>query len=160
MSTRIVAFAAAALLTCATVWALEKPSGKVCPDPSAPCGTFKSNDLSFPLKNDGKARAEQRSEPFFAVILKTAAPCATSEKERLELQALFPRHKVFANRFGCDDNVENNVSYSNTSEKHGFIAVYAGEDRAAAEQVLATVKATGRFAGANIRRMQVIFNYP
>jgi hypothetical protein len=29
---------------------------------------FKPNDLSFTLPTDGKARAEVRSAPFFAVI--------------------------------------------------------------------------------------------
>jgi len=160
MSARNAALALAAMLACAPASALENPGGKVCPDPQRPCDGFKPHDLSFALVNDGKARAEQRSQPFLAVILKTAAPCATSERERLEIQALLPGHKVFANRFGCDDSMENNVSYANTSPKHGFIAVHAGEERSAAEQVLAAVKATGKFPGANLRRMQVVFAYP
>ena len=160
MSARIGVLALAALLAWAPASARDKTAGKVCPDPQRPCAGFKAHDLSFGLVNDGKARAEQRSPSFFAVILETTPACATREKERLEIQALFAAHKVFTNRFGCDDNPENNVSYTNTSQKHGFIAVHAGDDRAAAEKVLAAAKATGRFPGANLRRMQVVYVYP
>jgi hypothetical protein len=160
MSARNGVLALAALLACSPASAVDKPAGNVCPDPQRPCPGFNAHDLSFGLVNDGKARAEQRSPSFFAVVLKTIDPCATREKERLEIQALFPDRKVFTNRFDCDDNPENNVAYTNTSAKHGFIAVYAGGDRAAADKVLAAVKATGKFPGANLRRMQVVYVYP
>jgi hypothetical protein len=150
----------AALLACASAGAVEKAAGNVCPDPQRPCPGFTEHDLSFGLVSDGKARAEQRSLSFFAVILKTIDPCADREKERREVQALFPDRKVFGNRFDCDENPENNIAYTNTSTKHGFIAVYAGGDRGAAEKVLAAAKATGRFPGANLRRMQVVYVYP
>ena len=112
------------------------------------------------LPTDGKPRAEFRSAPFYAVILRTAARCRVEETERASAQALFPHNKVFAMRFECDDDVENNVTYTNVDAKLAFLAVYAGEDRAAAKKILATVAAGGRFPGANLRRMQVVFVYP
>jgi len=134
--------------------------GKVCGDPARACAGFQENDLSFSLPKDGKAHDETRSAPFFAVILRTAERCSIKEAEQKEAQALFPRNKVFYVRFECDDNVENNVSYTNVNKKFAFLAVYAGEERAAAEQLLAKVKASGRFPGANLRRMQAVFNSP
>jgi hypothetical protein len=38
------------------------------------------------------------------------------------------------------------------------MAVYAGKTRAEANRVLATVRATGRYRTANLRRMYVGFN--
>lgn len=132
----------------------------VCPDPAKPCPGFRRHDLSFPLPRDGVARAEVRSAPFFAVILVSGAPCGFTERERADAQALFPQAKVFNARFGCDGDVENNVSYSGVDPKAGFLAVHAGADRAAGEAMLARVKATGRFPGANVRRMEAVFVYP
>jgi hypothetical protein len=131
-----------------------------CADPAKPCPGFRPHDLSFPLPGDGVARAEVRSASFFAVILVSGAPCRVTERERAEAQALFPGSKVFSARFGCDGDVENNVSYTNVDPKAGFLAVHAGADRAAADAMLARVKATGRFPGANVRRMEVVFVYP
>ena len=132
----------------------------VCPDPAKPCAGFRDHDLSFILPADGKARAEARSAPFFAVMLKTTAPCAEVEAERRELQSLFPRHKVFANRFECDGDAENNVRYTNADPKRGFIAVYGGMTRAEAEALLEKAQALHRFAGANVRRMQAVLVSP
>ena len=98
----------------------------VCPDPAKPCPGFRPHDLSFPLPSDGVARAEVRSAPFFAVILVSGAPCRFTERERAEAQALFPQAKVFNARFGCDGDVENNVSYSGVDPKAGFLAVHGG----------------------------------
>src|SRR5688572_21950238 len=113
------------------------PAAQVCGDPAAPCPGFKPSDLSFPLPSDGKARAEARSAPFFAIILRTAEPCRIKETERLEVQALFPRNKVFTGTFECDGNSENNVTYTNVGAKHGFLAVHAGGNRPAALKLLA-----------------------
>ena len=132
----------------------------VCPDPANPCPGFRAHDLSFELKRDGVARAEQRSAAFFAVILASGKVCGFSERQRAEAQALFPGAKVFSTRFECEGDVENNVSYTNADPKAGFIAVYAGADQGAADAMLARVKATGKFPGANLRRMQVRFVYP
>jgi hypothetical protein len=133
---------------------------RVCFDPARPCPGFKPNDLSFPLATDGKARADQRSAPFFAVMLKPAKRCAVKGAEAAEIQALFPDRKVFYSRFECDGDVESNVSYSNVDPKTGFIAVYAGESRGTANEALARVKSLNRFPGANLRSLQVIYNSP
>jgi len=128
----------------------------VCPDPAHPCPGFKPHDLSFPLPKDGVPRAELRSAPFFAVLLRTLPPCAVTEPERLEAQKLFPRNKVFATRFQCDGDVENNVTYTSVAPDHGFLAVYAGPTQPEARAFLAEVKRTAKFPGANLRKMQVV----
>ena len=141
--------------------AAAAPLQPVCPDPDAPpCGSFKPHDLSFRLPNDEVARAEVRSASFYAVILKSGARCKFTEAERLEAQKHFPTQKVFSTQFGCNDDHENNVTYTNVDPRAGFIAVYAGPDRKLAERALAHVKALGKFPGANLRQMQVVFVYP
>ena len=82
------------------------------------------------------------------------------EKERAEIQALFPSNKVFAPLTSCDDDPEDTIFYTNVNAKVGFIAVYAGDSQEQAQQFLATVKQTGRFPGANLRRMQAVLGYP
>jgi hypothetical protein len=134
--------------------------GKVQPDPAKSCMGFKPHELCFETPKDEIARAEYLSEPFYAIILKTAERCTISEKERLQAQSLFPRAKVFSMRFYCGENIEENISYTNVNDKFGFLAVYAGPGLKEAESRLAEVKATGRFPGANIRRMQVMLVYP
>jgi hypothetical protein len=78
-----------------------------------------------------------------------AAPCPQSGTKQL-----FPKAKVFSMRFSCDDDVEENLTYTNVNDKFGFLAVYAGLTMKEAKARLAEVKATGKFAGANIRKMQ------
>jgi hypothetical protein len=136
--------------------------GKIQPDPSTPCrgGNFKPHELCFETPKDGKARAEYLSEPFYAIILKTAERCAITEKERLQTQDLFPRNKVFSMRFYCDENIEENISYTNVNDKFGFLAVYAGRTLQEANARLAEIKAAGRFPGANVRKMQAKLVYP
>jgi hypothetical protein len=132
----------------------------VCADPAKPCDGFRANDLSFALPRDGVARGEVRSASFYAVVLVSGKRCSLTEAQRLEAQAMFPGSKVFSARFGCDDDPENNVSYTNVDPEAGFLAVHAGADRPAAQAMLERVKASGRFPGANIRRMQAVFVYP
>ena len=151
---------ACALAIAALVPAARAEGPRVCFEPARPCAGFAANDLSFPLAADGKARAQQRSAPFFAVVLRTTRRCEVKSAEADEIQALFPDRKVFYSRFECDDRAENNVSYSNVEPKAGFIALYAGEGRAVAGETLARVKATQRFPGANLRSVQVIYNSP
>ena len=153
----ILAVIASILLAAALA---AEPATPVCADPARPCPGFKAHDLSFPLPRDGKARAEARSAPFYAVILRSAPRCRIAEAERTEAQRQFPDSKVFNARFGCDDDAENNVSYTNVDPKAGFLAVHAGADRAAGEAMLARVKAAGRYPGANLRRMQAVFVHP
>jgi len=139
--------------------ASQRP-GRVCPDPAHPCRGFRAHDLSFVLPGDGVASAEARSDSFYAVILRSGAHCSIRERDRVAAQRLFPGRKVFSQRFECDDDVENNVFYTGTRPSLAFLAVYAGATRAQATATLAAVTRTGRFPGANLRRMQVVFVYP
>ena len=137
--------------------------GPVCPDPAKPCthtgGPFKPNELSFrapvPFRFD---RGEDHSQPFYAVILRSGPLCGIEEARRLEVQALFPKRKVFVHRFFCED-FGDKVTYTNVDRKHGFIAVYAGATEAEARKFLGEVVASGRFPDANLRRMQVVVRW-
>jgi hypothetical protein len=142
-----------------TAAAFADSQGKVQPDPKRSCPGFKPHELCFETPKDGIARVEYLSEPFYAVILKTTEPCAVTEEERLQAQALFPRSKVFSMRFQCEDNIEENISYTNVDAKFGFLAVHAGATLEEARKRLAEVNATGRFPGANIRKMQAKLAY-
>ena len=63
------------------------------------------------------ARDEFRSAPFYAVILKTTEPCGAKEKERAEIQALFPGNKVFSPLTSCDQDPEDTIWYTNVNRK-------------------------------------------
>ena len=153
--------AAAIVFSLASV-AFADTLGKVRPDPANSCNEqgFKPHELCFETPKDEIARAEYLSEPFYAVILKTTEPCTITEDERLQAQRLFPRGKVFSMRFYCDENIEENISYTNVNDKFGFLAVYAGQTMKEAKARLEEVKATGKFHGANIRKMQARFVFP
>ncbi|MFL5540556.1 MAG: hypothetical protein ACJ8J0_16315 [Longimicrobiaceae bacterium] len=140
--------------------AASQRAGSLCPDPAHPCSGFRAHDLSFVLPRGGVARAEARSNTFYAVILRSGARCSIPERDRVSAQRLFPARKVFSQRFECDDDVENNVSYTAVNPSRAFLAVYAGLTRSQANATLAAVTRTGRFPGANLRRMQVVYNYP
>ncbi len=138
------------------------PKGTVCGDPTLACQTgdltFAPHDLSFRLP----ARAViWESETFYAVILQSLRAANDDcqkfvpEDARQAAQALFPHNKVFTDR-GCGEPGE--TYYTGTQPGARFMAVYAGRTRAEAEQLLAQVKATGKFAGANLRRMSIGFN--
>jgi hypothetical protein len=149
-----------ALALCPAEPVLADSQGRVHSEPGASCRGFKPHHLCFNLPDDGVARAEYSSEPFYAVILKSTARCGFSEKERLSIQAHFPRNKVFAESFQCNDDVEESVRYTNVNGKFGFLAVHAGATLKEANERLAQVKTTGRFPGANMRRMQAVFVFP
>jgi len=134
--------------------------GVICGNPNIPCrtsATFPPNDLPFriPAKTN-----IYDTDLFYAVILKSVSVpdenCDTfiPESDRLAAQALFPEHKVFSSR--CAD--PGGLSYTNTSPKARFIAVYAGMTLAEANKMLATVKATGKYPAASMRRMRAAFN--
>ena len=132
----------------------------ICPDPTIPCPTsyeFKPHQMPFRLPANAVI---WETEAFYAIILRSVPnpndDCAliVPEDERLETQKLFPRHKVFATR--CYDVEE--LYYTNTARGQQFMAVYAGRTRAQANQMLAKVKATGKFKGANLRLMRSGFN--
>lgn len=133
--------------------------GSICGDPT-PCktsGSFQPNDLQFRIPEKSVI---YDTELFYAVILKSVSVpddnCGTfvPESDRLEAQSLFSDRKVFSSR--CAE--PGGISYSNTSPKAQFMAVYAGLTLADASSMLAKVKATGKFPGANIRRMRAAFN--
>lgn len=136
--------------------------GRTCPDPAHPCALggerFKANELSFeaPLKF-AFDRGEDRSAPFFAVILKSAPRCSLAEEQRLRIQALFPRNKVFLHRYLCEDFADK-VTYTNVDRKRDFIAVHAGATETQARAFLAKARAAG-FPDANPRRMQVVVTW-
>ena len=73
--------------------------GEVCPDPDRPCPGFKPNELSFKIAKPFKFdRGRDKSQPFYAVILKSAPICSINDEERLRAQKVFPRAKVFLHR--------------------------------------------------------------
>lgn len=134
--------------------------GNVQGDPRVPCEGTKPHELCFAKPTDGIARAEYLSEPFYAVILKTATRCTVAEKERADVQALFPANKVFSMRFYCDEDVEEAISYTNVNDQFAFLAVHAGASKADGNKMLEAVRASGRFPGANVRKMQAKLVYP
>ena len=136
--------------------------GAVCGDPTRPCRTggyeFKPWELPFSISRNAVL---WESEQFYAVILKSVrdervdGTVFVPEEERLAAQQLFPRNKVFASR-GVSEPGE--IYYSNVDGAYQIMAVYAGRTRAEAQATLAKVKATGKFPGANLRRMHIGFN--
>jgi hypothetical protein len=138
----------------------QRPRGSICGNPRITCrttATFNPNDLPF--------RVPQNSvifdtELFYAVVLKSVTTTEDNcnvfvpESERLQTQLLFPDRKVFSSR--CVD-IEN-LFYTNIDPKFRIMAVYGGNTLPEAKRVLATVKASGRFPGAYIRRMRTGFN--
>jgi hypothetical protein len=132
----------------------------ICGNPQVPCktiATFQPNDLPFRVP---KNAVIVDTELFYAIILKSVGvgeqdcDVFVPEKERRQTQALFPDHKVFASR--CAD--PETLFYTGMSPKHRFMAVYAGTTLAEAKRMLGVVRATGKFPGANIRRMRTGFN--
>jgi hypothetical protein len=132
----------------------------VCGNPKLACpsqATFEPYDLPFRVPRNAVI---WESEFFYAVILKSInAPddncdVRISESERLAAQQLFPDRKVFASR--CTD--AGTLFYTNTRANTRLLAVYAGSTLAEANRTLAAVKATGKFPGANVRRMRAGFN--
>lgn len=138
--------------------------GKICGNPQEKCRTgdviFQAHEIPFELFAS-KNTVIVESEPFYAIVLKTVrltpkVNCenAISEKERLEMQKLFPDHKVFALK--CSD--AGDLYYTNFANYVNFIAVYAGKTLTEAKNFLKTVQATGKFKGANIRKTQASIN--
>lgn len=134
--------------------------GEVCPDPQKPCvdvERFKPNELSFRIaKKFDFDRGQDRSQPFYAVILKSGELCKLPDAERVAAQAQFPARKVFLHRYFCED-FGDKVTYGNVNRKAGFIAAYAGKTEAEAKAFLAEAQA--RYPDANLRRMQVVITY-
>jgi len=134
--------------------------GSICGNPNVACKTsvtFHEYDLPFRVPANAVIFD---TELFYAVILKSVSAaegdCNTfvAEKDRLEAQSLFVNRKVFSSR--CIEPGE--LFYTNVSEKHRIMAVYAGTSLTEVKQTLAAVKATGKFPGAYVRRMRTGFN--
>ena len=64
---------------------------------------------------------------------------------------MFPKNKVFATRFGCQDGEPERIDYTNVRPNWGFMAIYAGTNKQEADAFLEAVKREGRFRGANLR---------
>ena len=162
-----MAFATTGVMTSATGQSHAKRSTKgiICGNPQLPCKTsvpFSPYDLPF--------RVPPRAviidtEYFYAIILKsintTEDDCSVfvPEPERIAAQALFPDRKVFTSR--CSDIGADNsgmLYYTNVDWKVRFMAVYGGTTRVAAQRALNAVKASGKFPGAYMKRMQAGFN--
>ena len=137
----------------------NRKTATICGNPKESCQSafpFETYDLHFRV---GKNAVIWDSEPFYAIILKSVrvnknCDAFVPEAERLQAQELFPDRKVFTSR--CPESLE--VYYTNVSPSHNFMAVYAGRTRAEARRALADVKATGKYKGANIRRMRAGIN--
>ena len=162
---RLIICVVGAAVLCVTVAAAQtrrKPAKRpaVCGNPNITCGgevTFQPNELPFRIP---KNAVICDTDLFYAVILRSVPSPEDScdnfipEPERLAAQTLFNQNKVFTSR--CAEPGQ--VSYTNTSFKAQFMAVYGGMTMAQANEMLAKVKATGKFPGANIRRMRAVIN--
>lgn len=132
----------------------------VCGNPNVSCpSVMKFEPYVLPFRMPANAVIYD-TEVFYAVVLRSVPTSRDNcdnyvpEPERLAAQLLFPDHKVFTSR--CVEPGE--VSYTNTNPRANFMAVYAGNTPAEANRVLANVKATGKFPGANLRRMRAVIN--
>jgi hypothetical protein len=132
----------------------------VCGNPNVTCPSdikFEPYDLPFHFPANAVI---YDTELFYAVMLRSVPSPQDScdnfipEPERLAAQILFTNNKVFTSR--CAEPGQ--VSYSNTSPRAQFMAVYAGLTLAEANRMLATVQATNKFPGASIRRMRAVIN--
>jgi hypothetical protein len=132
----------------------------ICGNPNLTCpSVIKWEPYVLPFRLPANAVIYD-TDLFYAVILRSVPSPVDScdnfipEPERLAAQILFPNNKVFTSR--CAE--PGDVSYTNTNPRAQFMAVYAGATQADANRMLATVKATGKFPGANIRRMRAVIN--
>jgi hypothetical protein len=132
----------------------------ICGDPRVPCKTsvtFQPYNLPFRVPANAVIFD---TELFYAVILKSVrvvnddCNVFVSESDRLQAQALFPERKVFASR--CYE--PGDLFYTNVNDNYRIMAVYAGKTPTEANRVLADVKTTGKFPGANVRHMRTGFN--
>jgi hypothetical protein len=130
----------------------------VCPEPEAPCfhaqKEFADGELSFRLPERIALYKTYKSEPFYAVILKTFSRSCSEfganpavEKERREIQRKIPARKVFAEN-GCAEFSAVEYDFAGKSALRGdaasdlsFIAVYAGADEAQALETLKLIRA-------------------
>src|SRR5215212_8982151 len=144
----IIRFVAALMIASASlVSARAQAQLKVCPDPSAPCKsrhkTFEKYELSFMLPKAIKPNVTYQSAPFYAVILKTwnESDCdqgeysSATERFRMQAQKMFPERKVFASN-QCPDMGAVGYSINGKPDARAFVAIYGGETKEEADQVL------------------------
>jgi hypothetical protein len=158
----VATIATLGIFTSDTTAQKRKPAShpKVCGNPNLTCTSdlqFEPYALPFRFPANGVI---YETELFYAVILRSVPSPADScdnfipEPDRLAAQILFTNNKVFTSR--CAEPGQ--VTYTNTSPKAQFMAVYAGLTLAQANRMLATVQATNKFPGASIRRMRAVIN--
>ena len=158
----VLAAAVAVLIFFPVIEAQRRNVGRltICGNPNVKCPStaiFEPHDLPFRVPRNAVI---WETELFYAVVLKSMnAPdencdAHIPESERLAAQKLFPDRKVFASR--CVEPAT--LYYTNTRPNTRLMAVYAGPTLAEANRVLASVKATGKFSGAFVRRMRAGFN--
>lgn len=160
--------------------ATPKPTAKkqlanaVCPDPEKPCQHrdkhFDEWELPFKMPAKLQANKPYESAPFYAVILKTydlAQDCdggefiEAAESDRKNEQENHKERKVFAS-YECPNMSAVNYDFEgrwNAKKEQvvlgNFIAVYAGETREEAEEILREVKS--RFPKAMLKQMKASF---
>lgn len=138
----------------------EKLPGQIHDYPSKDAAAAtKPHQLRFEFPNDQVARDEFRSEEFYAIILKSADKCTLTEEEREQIQEQFPQNKVFMDLFGCDEYIEESITYTNTNADYAFIAVFGGLSFDQARQLFEQYDLASKFPGANIRKMQAVLVY-
>ena len=159
----VLLYVAAAAIVAPPAAIAQRGKAVVCGDPTVRCRTgeitFPPHNLPFQIP---RRAIVWETEQFYAVVLKSMRvteeyeECERfiSEEDRLEAQRLFPRNKVFTSR--CTE--PGDLYYTNTEPKQRFMAVFAGRTRAQADAMLEKVKATGKYPGANLRRMRTNFN--
>lgn len=143
------------------VSAQKRAYGKICGDPTAACKSasdFQPYELAFELP---KNPVIFDSELFYTVILKsvktkTETDCETafSEDERINLQRIFPRNKVFTLK--CFET--GGIFYTNTANNVVFMGIYAGKTLAEAKSFLKRVQAETEYSGAILKRMRAGIN--
>ena len=158
----VFVFASIAIFGTAAEAQRSSTRGRVCGDPTARCprqDNFQPYDLAF---DSGENFVIVRSRPFYGIVLRSAklkdwGDCEKpvfKEAERLEVQELFPKNKVFT--LNCYEPGTN--YYTNIADQTGMLAVFAGHTLAEANAFLKKVKATGKFPDVVVRKMRVEIN--
>jgi hypothetical protein len=140
----------------------------VCGNPKLACKTsvtFEPHDLPFRVPRNAVILD---TVPFYAIMLKSMdvnpdnCEGFVPESERLAAQLLFPDHKVFSSRCAepgtlfYEDVTRSKLVF--LTDAHMFMAIYAGATLPEARLFLEKVKASGKYPGANIRRLRTGYN--
>jgi hypothetical protein len=146
----------------------------VCPNPAKPCHhkekQFDDWELSFKMPGKLKPNKTYFSAPFYALILKTykldddcdgGEYIEAVEKERKELQRNEPGRKVFAS-YECPNmgavSYDFPSAYDAKRERSlvdNFLAIYAGETKEDAEELMGHLKA--KYPNAQLKQMKATF---